>query len=314
MNENFIDFYKILDIDIEATSSEIRNNYLKLAKKNHPDQGGNSEMFQLICKGYECLYNKETRKEYDLIYLKRSFDELKEDELVKFKGEFNEFVTTNVKSINEDKINELFSEIFKDSEEIIDKKLNDIDLEKRITDICLERETQDIETKDDAIKNLLDNEHELNINDIYEFTKQKYGYENTNIINNEIGTADLLHFDKYGSYELLNNINNDNNYVSNIYTDINDLNNNNIKEITNKISYTDIKEWKSTKKQDRKLTSNEIEDYIQIRRKEENNLLSDVEKNFRDNKKKKEINLFVKNEFDEELEEIEKIDNIKKRI
>jgi sulfatase maturation enzyme AslB (radical SAM superfamily) len=90
----------------------------------------------------------------------------------------------------------------------MDKKLNDIDLEKRITDICLERETQDIETKDDAIKNLLDNEHELNINDIYEFTKQKYGYENTNIINNEIGTADLLHFDKYGSYELLNNINN----------------------------------------------------------------------------------------------------------
>ena len=29
--------------------------------------------------------------------------------------------------------------------------------------------------------------------------------------------------------------------------------------------------------------------------------------------KKKEINSFVKNEFDEELEEIEKIDNIKKR-
>jgi DnaJ-class molecular chaperone len=215
MNENFIDYYKILDVDIEATSGEIRNNYLKLAKKNHPDQGGNSEMFQLICKGYECLYNKETRKEYDLIYLKRSFDELKEDELVKFKGEFNEFVSTNVKSINEEKINELFSEIFKDAEEIKDQKLNDIDLEKRITDIYLERETQDIETKDDAIKNLLDNEQELNINDIYEFTKQKYGYENTNtnIINNEIGTADLLQFDKYGSYELLNN---DNNYVSNI--------------------------------------------------------------------------------------------------
>ena len=232
--------------------------------------------------------------------------------MVKFKGEFNEFVSTNVKSINEEKINELFSEIFKDVEETKDQKLNDIDLEKRITDICLERETQDIETKDDAIKNLLDNEQELNINDIYEFTKQKYGYENTNtnIINNEIGTADLLQFDKYGSYELLNN---DNNYVSNIYTDINNLNNNNIKEIANKISYSDIKEWKSTKKQDKKLTSNEIEDYINIRRNEENILLSDVERNFRDNKKKKEINSFVKNEFDEELEEIEKIDNIKKR-
>jgi len=310
MNENFIDYYKILDVDIEATSSEIRNNYLKLAKKNHPDQGGSSEMFQLICKGYECLYNKETRKEYDLIYLKRSFDELKEDELIKFKDEFNEFVSTNVKSMNEEKINELFSEIFKDTEEIKNQKLNNIDLEKRITDICLERETQDIETKDDVIKTLLDNEQELNINDVYEFTKQKYGYENTNIINNEIGTADLLQFDKYGSYELLKN---DDNYVSNIYTDINNLNNNNIKEIANKISYSDIKEWKNTKKQDKKLTSNEIEDYIKIRRSEENILLNDVEKNFRDNKKKKEINSFVKNEFDEELEEVEKIDNIKKR-
>ena len=127
MNENFVDYYKILDIDIEATSSEIRNNYLKLAKKNHPDQGGNSEFFQLICKAYECLYNKETRKEYDLVYLKRSFDELKEDELVKFKDEFNEFVTTNVKSINEDKINELFSEIFKENDEKVDIKLNDLD-------------------------------------------------------------------------------------------------------------------------------------------------------------------------------------------
>ena len=310
MNENFVDYYKILDIDIEATSSEIRNNYLKLAKKNHPDQGGNSEMFQLICKAYECLYNKETRKEYDLVYLKRSFDELKEDELIKFKDEFNEFVTTNVKSISEDKINELFSEIFKENDEKVDIKLNDLDLEKRITDICLERETQDIETKDDTIKNLLKNEQELNINDVYEFTKQKYGYENTNIINNELGTVDLLQFDKYGNYELLNN---ENNYVSNIYTEINDLNNNNIKEITNKISYTDIKEWKSTKKQDKKLTSDEIEDYIKIRKQEENILLSDVEKNFRDNKKKKEINLFVKNDYDEKLEEIEKIDNIKKR-
>ncbi len=309
MNENFIDYYKILDVDIEATSSEIRNNYLKLAKKNHPDQGGNSEMFQLICKSYECLYNKETRKEYDLIYLKKSFDELKEDELIKFKGEFNEFVSTNVKTINEEKINELFKEIFQDIDEIKDQKLSNLDLEKRINDICLERETQDIETKDDTVKTLLDNEQELNINDVYEFTKQKYGYEDTNIINSEIGTADILEFDKYGSYELLKN---DNNYLSNIYTDINNLNNN-IKEITNKINYSDIKEWKSAKKQDKKLTSNEIEDYIKIRRNEENILLNDVEKNFRDNKKKKEINLFIKNEFNEELEEIEKIDNIKKR-
>ena len=46
---------------------------------------------------------------------------------------------------------------------------------------------------------------------------------------------------------------------------------------------------------------------------EENNLLEDVEKNFVDNKKKREINSFIKNEFNEELELVEKLDNIKKR-
>ena len=189
MNENFIDYYKILNIDIEASLSEIKNNYLKLAKKNHPDQGGNTEMFQLICKAYECLYNKDKRKEYDLVYLKRSFDELKEDNLVKFRGEFNEFVTTNVKPLSKEKIDEIFNEIFNDKlnnefteDKFNDKKCNETELEKRIVDMCLERETQDIETKDESIKTLLDSEKELNLNDIFEYTKHKSGESNKNII------------------------------------------------------------------------------------------------------------------------------------
>ena len=80
-----------------------------------------------------------------------------------------------------------------------------------------------------------------------------------------------------------------------------------------KINYEDIKEWKNKKKYDKKLSSDEIEEYIKIRRFEENSLLEDVEKNFVDNKKKREINSFIKNEFNEELELIEKLDNIKKR-
>ena len=45
MNENFVDYYKVLNIDIEATSIEIKNSYLKMAKKHHPDHstnGGNT--------------------------------------------------------------------------------------------------------------------------------------------------------------------------------------------------------------------------------------------------------------------------------
>jgi curved DNA-binding protein CbpA len=314
MNENFIDYYKVLNIDIEATSTEIKNSYLKLAKKHHPDHsnGGNSNLFQLICNAYECLYNKEKRKEYDLIYLKRSFDELKDDNLLKFKGEFSEFVSMNVKTLNKEKIDEIFSDIFKDKEELKESKFSDLELEKRIIDISLERETQDIETKDDSIKELLEKEKEIDLNDIFEFKKSKT--ENNNIINKEVGTVDLLYFDKFGSYELLNSNTNETNreYLSNIYSNIGEVSSN-IEVGVGKINYDDIKEWKNKKKYDKKLSSDEIEEYIKIRRMEENNLLEDVEKNFVDNKKKREINSFIKNEFNEELELVEKLDNIKKR-
>jgi curved DNA-binding protein CbpA len=314
MNENFVDYYKVLNIDIEATSTEIKNSYLKLAKKHHPDHtnGGNSNLFQLICNAYECLYNKDRRKEYDLIYLKRSFDELKDDTLVKFKGEFNEFVTTSVKPLNKDKIDEIFSEIFRDTGEELKEKFNNSELEKRLVDISLERETQDIETKDDSIKELLEKEKEIDLNDVFEYKKSKT--ENNNIIDKEVGTVDLLYFDKFGSYELLNSNTNENNreYLSNIYSNIGEINVNMNTE-GGKINYEDIKEWKNKKKYDKKLSSDEIEEYIKIRRFEENSLLEDVEKNFVDNKKKREINSFIKNEFNEELELVEKLDNIKKR-
>jgi curved DNA-binding protein CbpA len=321
MNENFVDYYKVLNIDIEATSTEIKNSYLKLAKKHHPDHSndGNSNLFQLICKAYECLYNKDRRKEYDLIYLKRSFDELKDDNLVKFKGEFNEFVSTTVKPLNKEKIDEIFSEIFKDTEELKEKKITDMELEKRLIDISLERETQDIETKDDSIKELLDNDKEIDLNDVFEYKKSKT--ENNNIINKEVGTVDLLYFDKFGSYELLNNNTNENNreYLSNIYSNIGEFNVN-TDVGGGKINYDDIKEWKNRNYDlhperviNKKLSSVEIEEYIKIRRMEENSLLEDVEKNFVDKKKKREINSFIKNEFKEELELVEKLDNIKKR-
>jgi len=311
MNENFVDYYKVLDIDIEATAIEIKNSYLKLAKKHHPDHSnniGNTNLFQLICSAYECLYNKDKRKEYDLLYLKRSFDELKDDNLLKFKGEFNEFVTTNVKQLNKEKIDEIFNEIFKDSEELKEKKFSDKELEKRLVDINLERETKDIETKDNSIKELLEKEKEIDLNDIFEYKKSKNN-QNSNIINNEVGTVDLLYFDKFGSFELFNNNENNREYISNIYSDIGEINNLD----GSKISYDELKEWKQNKKYDKKLSSVEIEEYIKNRRKEENNLLEDIEKNFTDNKKKREINSFIKNEFNDELEKVENIENIKKR-
>jgi curved DNA-binding protein CbpA len=79
---------QILEIDMDAKQDEIKTAYIGLAKKNHPDQGGSSEKFQEITRAYEILYNKETRKEYDLYYLKKSMDEFKGDDILRLKDEY----------------------------------------------------------------------------------------------------------------------------------------------------------------------------------------------------------------------------------
>ena len=39
----FVDYYKILDIDKSATPEEIKNAYRKLARKHHPDLNPNDK-------------------------------------------------------------------------------------------------------------------------------------------------------------------------------------------------------------------------------------------------------------------------------
>ena len=136
-NDKFIDFYKVLDIDIEAPNDQIKTSYIKLAKRYHPDQAnGNSEMFQLISKAYEVLINKDARKEYDLYYLKKSFNELKEDTFFGMKDNFNDFVhTSEKKKLTPNEISKLYDDVFKDKEQIKDKALELSETNKRLNDI-----------------------------------------------------------------------------------------------------------------------------------------------------------------------------------
>jgi len=63
------DYYKILGIDRNASESEIKKAYRKLAMKYHPDRtkGDKSaeEMFKKISEAYAVLSDKEKRKQYD---------------------------------------------------------------------------------------------------------------------------------------------------------------------------------------------------------------------------------------------------------
>ncbi|KAK6245755.1 DnaJ domain - like 10 [Theobroma cacao] len=64
------DYYKILEVDFDATDDAIRSNYIRLALKWHPDKqkdNGNSatSRFQEINEAYQILSDPVKRREYD---------------------------------------------------------------------------------------------------------------------------------------------------------------------------------------------------------------------------------------------------------
>ena len=80
-----LNYYEILEIDKRATQQEIRQKYLNLALKYHPDRNRNlndskylecEEKFKLITKAFYILSNPLERKEYDKT-LNKNFNDKK---------------------------------------------------------------------------------------------------------------------------------------------------------------------------------------------------------------------------------------------
>ena len=65
----YVDYYKILGINKNATPDDIKSAYRKLARKHHPDLNPNdkeaNKKFQQINEANEVLSNPENRKKYD---------------------------------------------------------------------------------------------------------------------------------------------------------------------------------------------------------------------------------------------------------
>jgi curved DNA-binding protein len=65
----YIDYYKVLEIDKNATDADIKKAYRKLARKYHPDLNPNDasakQKFQKINEANEVLGDPEKRKKYD---------------------------------------------------------------------------------------------------------------------------------------------------------------------------------------------------------------------------------------------------------
>jgi len=66
---DFIDYYKVLGVNKNATADEIKSAYRKLARKHHPDLNPNdkeaNKKFQHINEANEVLSDPEKRKKYD---------------------------------------------------------------------------------------------------------------------------------------------------------------------------------------------------------------------------------------------------------
>ncbi|KAK1263622.1 hypothetical protein QJS04_geneDACA011957 [Acorus gramineus] len=63
------DYYKILEVDYDATEETIRSNYIRLALKWHPDKRKDEDSatsrFQEINEAYKVLSDPVKRREYD---------------------------------------------------------------------------------------------------------------------------------------------------------------------------------------------------------------------------------------------------------
>jgi molecular chaperone DnaJ len=62
---NIENFYDVLGVKETASQDEIKKQYRKLAKENHPDAGGNEEKFKKISEAYDTLGDDNKRRQYD---------------------------------------------------------------------------------------------------------------------------------------------------------------------------------------------------------------------------------------------------------
>ena len=319
-NEKFIDYYNILDVDTEATVEEIKKKYIKLTKKFHPDQKtGNAEMFQMISRAYEVLSNKETRKDYDLYFLKKSYNELQEDNFFSMKDQFKEFLTVNdnKKKMTNEEFNKIYDEVFKDRDDYIEKVLDVSDTTKRINDINFEREATEIETTNEQLKSILENNPLLEIGQVLEYIKETNINANTEIINNDFGTLDTIpgYFDtNYSSF-----LDDSENMPSSFYTML-DSNSISSKELVKNFNLENFNEWINNKKSASRLDSDDIDIFLAKRKEEEEKILDEVETTLVSNvKRRTDVETFLKKDRstihinDDDIVKIEKLNNIKKR-
>ena len=58
-------YYDVLGVNEQSTSADITKAFKDLAKKHHPDRGGDKDRFQEISEAHDTLKNSQKRHDYD---------------------------------------------------------------------------------------------------------------------------------------------------------------------------------------------------------------------------------------------------------
>ena len=306
---------------MEATIEEIKKKYIEQAKKHHPDQKtGNVNMFQLVSKAYEVLSNKETRKDYDLYFLKKSYNELQEDTFFSMKDQFNEFLTfnDNNKKLSDEELKKIYDDVFKDKEQYIEKKLDTEEILKKMNDINCEREIANIETIDEELKTIIENNPDLEVGEVLEYLKQTNKNTKTEIINKDFLTLDTLpgYYDtNYSSFVNENEV-----MPSSFYTPLDNTVEYSKEQVKN-FTFDNFNEWKTNNTNTVRLDNHDMDLYLAKRKEEEQLLLEEVETSLVTNiKKRTDTEIFLKPKdkakihIDEkDIVKVNNVNNVKKR-
>jgi curved DNA-binding protein CbpA len=347
-SEIFLDYYDVLGIEYDAEPEEIKKSYFELVKEYHPDQGGSEVLFRKVNEAYEILRNEETRREYDVYYVKGNADNFANDEMITLKQGYDNYIEENKKEITEDEKDKLYLDVIKtvqdENKRITDEQMmTEEQIQQGIHDLDLERKNAHIEEEDDTLYNLLNSvnsqrnpgDAEITVSDLFDFFKhKKQQNNNTQLINNNFMALNDINNPLTNNFNFIDdNLNDANSAYFSFY---NSQHTDNKDELTNFIKTIDTDEFSSWKQSNDKefieeqkpVTENDFEKLLEKRRMEEKEIHNKIEDNLNKHKEvmnlveggndyKDNLNFFnnFENPFEEDLygsviKEADKINNI----